>query len=741
MISRILKDNFLQMMIFCCAVCLSAFLLFFVQPLFAKMVLPVLGGSAAVWTTSMLFFQVVLLLGYIYAHLLSTYLSKPWQLTIHLCLALSALFFLPFSYKPLVVAPESPTLWVLFLASSTIGWPFFVISTTAPLLQRWFSYTAHPARENPYFLYAASNLGSMSALISYPFLLERHLGITQQANLWCYLYLFLVIFFMLVVCFVTVNRSSDSTSAFIGSSNSARPTWSLRMTWLILAFIPSSLMLGLTAHVTTDIAAISLFWVLPLALYLLTFILVFSSLIRPTNTFLCCCVASAVVFVVLMLYFFPNNKILAIISHTSLFFFISWFFHAKLAATKPGVGHLTEFFIWLSIGGMLGGVFNALVAPVLFNRVLEYVLVIFVALLLLFFLYRGDSGAKLLIKCLAWCLIFLYVVLVFDSVFSQPVAPQLVKKIWLSALLFAVGLIFLSYKKKIWYGDAIIGSILLVIACFSIPLIEHGILIYRRSFYGSMHVWADQKDDHLVHHFLHGTTLHGLQIFRPEERQKDLLAYYHPDGGFGDIARAFIDDRPDPLRIGILGLGSGAQSCYGSKKDSVIFFEIDRKVVEIASNPKYFAFLQLCPAEMVLGDGRLSLQNQPDRSFDLLFMDAFSSDSVPTHLLTQEAFNLYLSKLVNGGVLIVHVSNRYLDLTKVVGNFKLPTGYVGYLFDRSDSSAEYYVGHAVAIFTKEDYLPQTIGSSERWRTLERDPNFSDWTDDHTNIFSILKVRW
>jgi len=732
-----MKLSFLQTLTFIFSVFLSAFLLFMVQPLFSKMILPVLGGSAAVWTTSMLFFQIMLLLGYIYAHMTAKHLAPRSQIILHIFLIISACVLLPFEFGRSMLSLEHPAIWVLIIATTTVGWPFFVLSASAPLLQRWFSFTSHPRRDNPYFLYAASNFGSMFALLGYPFLIERYVGLGDQKHLWYYLYLALMLSFVVAGLIIFKNTKQEVFSKKNCEINPKPILVFDKIIWVLFAFIPSSLMLGLTSFITMDIAAVSLFWVIPLALYLLTFILVFSEIKQPSYKFFSIALGLTSLLLAIIL-LTSGDKFLQIILNTLLFFFFSWFFHERLASSKPAPAHLTQFYIWMAFGGMLGGIFNAVVVPFIFNFPLEYLLTGAFALVvfLIIGLRKNLSQRDFIILIAKRFMIISVILFIADILMSSPITDSVRFEFTSLALVLMVVMAFSYYKGRLRRFEFLMNSLFLLAFCVLINFLSHKILFADRSFYGSMRVLKEIVGEEVTHTFGHGTTNHGIQIVEPVERRKDIVSYFHPAGAFGDIARGFIAEKQEPLSIGILGLGSGLLSCYANKKDEVIFFEIDKKVEDIARDSRYFTFLDLCPAEVVIGDGRFTLQDYPDQRFDILYMDAFSSDAVPTHLLTQEAIDSYLSKLKPQGPIVVHISNRYLNLSKVVANYTLPEGYGVYYSKQRQSKERHYNQQLVALIAHENNLPQEI-RSEHWEKLNKDPTFRDWTDDFTNIVSVF----
>lgn len=691
----------IQTGMFTATIFVSAFLLFLVQPMFAKMMLPVLGGTAAVWTTCMLFFQATLLAGYGYAHGLTKIARLPVQIGVHVSLVVLAFLSLPLMSPHLDASPEYPALWLLGFAVVTIGLPFLVLSASAPLLQSWFSQTGHPNAHNPYFLYAASNIGSMLALLSYPFGIEGILGLTEQRHLWAVGFGGLLIALAVTAALTLKQRQPESPAHTHPPETDQGAPWSKRLFWMICAALPSSLMLGLTSFVSTDIAPISLFWVVPLALYLLTFIIVFGFgrhiPLKPVALLaLIGSVLGFAVFVSFTVYGFPLSFYASIALHVLVFFFTAWFFHGQLALSKPSAAHLTDFYLWMSVGGMLGGVFNALIAPVLFNSTLEYPLVFLVCAFLIY-KYLKHRG---------W-------------------TPVFFNKEAVSVMVFVI---FVGLARDFAFSNM-------------------GDIIHQdRSFYGNIAIRQsdDEKTKRMVHVLSHGSTHHGAQVIIPKDEQGVPRGYYYREGLFGEVMNGYALKSTEPANMGMIGLGTGALSTYARAGDHLTFYEIDPLVVSIAQNPNYFTYWDQAKGEksIVLGDARLQLNTAPDGYYDVLVVDAFSSDAIPVHLLTQEAMGLFLKKTKPTGGIAIHISNRYLDLEKVIANYTLPAGYASYC-GRHDPDAttslknDFKYPHILCLIGREDSLPENIKTNPTWKKTIPDPSFRPWTDDFSNIFSVF----
>lgn len=716
-------------LLFSAALFISALLLFSVQPLIAKMLLPYLGGSPAVWNTCMVFFQVMLLAGYLYSHLLPRKIGKRNHAIFHLVLLLAAALLLPIGVSERAVASlssaSSAPIWLLTTLLTTVGLPFFILSTNAPLLQSWFSYTAHRRARDPYFLYAASNFGSLLALLSYPVLLEPSLKLREQSLLWagCYVLGFILIVSCAIV--FLISRTTPAPAQEIEQAADVPLSWSRRLRWLALAFVPSSLMLGVTTYLSTDLTPVPLLWVVPLSLYLLTFILQFSGRqanIRVWGRFLLPLLTLPVVFSLACgisqpLWFF-------IPAHLAFFFAACMVCHGQLANDRPSSQHLTEFYLWLSAGGALGGLFNAILAPVIFRSVVEYPLMIVLGCLMRPWktedLSRRDFAGPL-----ALLLMLCAIVLTLERFNAH----------WrLYLILFTVSLVtaYLLVERPVRFGLAILA--VLVGGTLYTPELATT-LHAERNFFGVLRVMRDGSGT--VRFLLHGTTQHGREYI-DESRRCEPLSYYHRAGPFGSITSALAGQTS--ARVAVVGLGAGATASYGVPGQEWTFYEIDPAVVRIARDSGYFSYIRDCSSaaiNFVVGDGRLRLKEAPENYYSLIALDAFSSDAIPLHLLTREAVGVYLSKLANGGLLAFHISNRHLDLSPVLGSIAKSYGLTALIMRDGRVVAE---GKDASIWvvlarSPEDLKPLTV--DDRWETLEPPDNFRVWTDDFSNIFSVL----
>jgi len=734
--------------LFAVAIFTSAALVFVVQPMVTKLVLPMLGGSPAVWNTAMVFFQTALLAGYGYAHLLQRVGSIKLQVGIHLALLLVAALFLPLSVNGLLGDPDptAPIMWLLATLTLSVGAPFAVLSATAPLLQAWYARVraGHADGQNPYVLYAASNLGSFLALLSYPILIEPLATLSAQRWGWSGGY---VAFMLMVVAlaFTVWRRRLDQTAEPAQLEASAPISWREKGILVLLAAAPSSLMLGVTSHLSTDVASAPFLWVLPLALYLLTFVIAFQN--RPwipLNVTLIIQGATGAI-VVLIVAFRSANWSLAFGLHLTAFFFAALMCHQLLASRRPPPDRLTEFYLLMSLGGVVGGAFTALLAPVIFNMVWEYPLV-----LVLVGLARpwgkGPLTGTHIGTLVAAC-----------AVAASPVLLS----IWLNANDDARGWFYANFP----LGMDQLAMVMLMPAAICAFLLRDRALLFtaillmitlsaqwiargydwsysERSFFGVMRV-ANAPDPRLggdVHVLMHGTTLHGAQA---RDGQFDCVPtlYYAEATPIGQAAT--MVERRGPARIGVVGQGSGAMATYKRTEDTMTFFEIDPMVDRLSRDPQWFSYISTCasgPINTVLGDARLTLAKEAPGSYDLLIIDAFSSDAVPTHLLTVEAIQGYLTMLKPDGVVLLHLSNRNLDITMpaVAAAQALGKPSLHQLYYESDSTPEMAEASTEALIlspTAEGL--RDFSADQRWNSPARTV-VRPWTDDYVNLFGSLQ---
>ena len=712
---------------------LSSALLFVLEPMFAKMVLPKLGGTPAVWNVCMVFYQAVLLAGYAYAHELAKRSTPRRTALLQLIIIFAALFVLPI-HAPQALSPasaHSPTLQLFGLLAVGVGVPFFVLTTYSSTLQRWYASTSAGSVSEPYVLYSAGNLGSLLGLFSYPILIERHLGLAAQSRLWEHGYWILLILTAccaLTLWFMPDRKSAGETAIEVRAHGPPLQ----EVGWLALAFIPSSLMLGVATALTTELPPIPLLWVLPLALYLLSFVLVFA--VKPIG-YHGTVIAKLPVVLVAMLFLLVSKTISAPI-FTVPFYLLVLFFacvacHGELALRRPPAAGLTRFYLCLSIGGALGGVFNAIVAPLIFKSVVELPLVLGVLAVALVFM--GTRERRQPVN--TWDFILpasLGLVVAIGSLWlsSMPVAASPMKN-----LLVFVGPIFLCLSFADRPLRFALGFAAILLAS---GLLRYGhVLLTERSFFGVYRVSEGGGYRQLAH----GSTIHGMQSLDPN-RSREPLSYYYATGPIGQVlTTSSISERV--REVAVIGLGAGSLACYAESGRHFTFYEIDPTVETIARSPEYFTFLRDCSqdTEVVLGDARLSLQNTPPHKYDMVIADAFSSDSVPVHLVTREAIELYLAKLAAHGILAFNISNRYLDLRPVLAAIAQDAGLACIVRDDSHlNQYEQRQGKLASIWllmARNRIDLASLASDPSWQTLQMPRGSRVWTDDYSTIAGII----
>ena len=727
--------------IFSLTLFVSAALLFLMEPMFAKITLPVLGGTTAVWTTCMLFYQAMLLAGYAYANAVTRRITPRWQILLCVGLAFAPLTILPFGLPAGRVPPveRNPVPWLLMILTFVVGLPFFVLSTVAPTLQKWFAGVGHPLSKDPYFLYAASNFGSMLGLLSYPILIEPRFRLAEQSRLWAYGYVVLVL--LIVMCSVTLWRAARSQNSGEAATLPERepasvPAFKDRLRWLALAFVPSSLMLGVTTVLTTEIPPIPLFWVLPLAIYLVSFILVFAKkpLISHSE------VAESIPLLILasiipLLLKAEWPLFLEVALNLMTLFVVAVACHGELAKRRPPTEHLTGFYLWIALGGVLGGVFNAVIAPLIFSTVLEFPLALIFAVLLLQIILPGVKAKR---PRFTWLDIALPFAIGTLAIVLVRVLPRVGIKPGTMFNLVAFGpsllLCFSFAKRPIRFA---LGFVALLIAG-TIYAGAYGniILSTQRSFYGIYRITNDGTGQY--HILFDGSTIHGMQSLAPG-RNREPLSYYARSGPVGQAFEAFSGSEK-LKQVAIVGLGAGAIACYAAPGEEFTFYEIDPLVEQIARDPHYFTLLRDCSPEarVVLGDARISLKNTPNRHIGMLILDAFGADAIPIHLLTREAIQLYLAKLADHGVLLFHVSNRYLDLRKVLGNVASDASLVALVeTDTTEIQAGKLPSRWIVMARSKEDLGE-LATDPRWIPSRGDPNARVWTDDFSSILTVFK---
>ncbi len=731
-------------LIFALAIFTSAMLVFSVQPMITKLVLPVLGGSPSVWNTAMVFFQTGLLAGYAYAHLLQRLSSLKLQVGVHVALLVVAATFLPLRVNGLLGDPDpaAPIGWLLAPLTLSVGLPFAVLSATAPLLQAWYARVraGHADGQNPYVLYAASNLGSFLALLAYPVLIEPLASLSGQRWGWSAGYGIFVV--LILALGLTIWQARVATRREPAPLPASPPIpWRERGLWVLLAAAPSSLMLGVTAHLATDVASAPFLWVIPLALYLLTFVIAFQS--RPwipmPVTFI---VQSALLAVTVSLVAFRNsNWIFLLIVNMGAFFFTALWCHQMLAARRPPPDRLTEFFLLLSVGGFVGGAFNALIAPVVFNMVWEYPLVLVAVGLAR--PWRGPLTLRHGYFLVGGLALAVLPHILYNLILPIPALWPLFEKT--TALQQAMVILGAAAICAFMVRDrALVFTGILLAITLSAQHVTRGYdwSLTERSFFGVMRV-ARIEDPGMggpVHVLKHGTTLHGAQARNPDFACDPTL-YYARDTPIG-VATWVVQSRAPAVRMGVVGLGSGAMAAYKRPGDTLTFFEIDPMVDRMARNPRWFTFISNCasgPVETVLGDARLTLADQPDGAFDLLVVDAVSSDASPAHLLTVEALADYLRVVGPTGVVVLHLSNRHLDITlpAVAAARQLGATERHRIYAQREDRP--YMSEASTEVLILSATPEGLAdfvTDPDWKTIV-ETDVRPWTDNYVNLWGAL----
>jgi spermidine synthase len=748
--------------LFCLSSFLGALLLFSVQPMIGKMALPELGGTPAVWNTCLVYFQAALLCGYLVAHgTARLFALRQGRLFALGLLAFAALWGIGYAVQPLELesilgrplASDTQPAFILLLAllrSTTV--PLVLVTATAPLLQAWFVRTGHPSSSDPYFLYAASNAGSLLGLLAYPFIVEPNLGVAAQSRAWQAGFLMLAV--LISACGMTAwglwrSKTIGDSSPRLGLEAEALPGVLARdrpwraaryLQWIILVFVPSSWLLGVTTYLTTDLAPVPLLWIIPLALYLLSFILAFARATAGVARMAQALLPYVLVpWVLVMSAGFAHAAWVPL--HLAAFFIGSLACHGALAAARPPGADATIFYLTIALGGLLGGVFNAIVAPLAFSRIFEYPLAVVLACPVVF----GD-GSWLRQR---WLKVWMNDFLVPATVFSLT-ALVVTNRTGLAdsvlgvlGVMVACGLAFYACataRRRPVRFALVVASVLAATGLASGP---SGRLLYvARSFFGVLRVTHDVE--HNVHRLFHGSTLHGQQSLDPLLRREP-STYFTRSGPIGQLFRS-LDQRlaASGARVAIVGLGAGTLAAYARPGQRWTFYEIDPAVEQVARNPRFFTYLEDCQADsvaVVLGDARVRLRDAPDRLYQLIVLDAFSSDSLPVHLISREAIALYRTKLAAGGVLAFNLSNRYLDLDPVMSRQAQDAGlFYRACHDRHQSDAEKQAGKQPTIWAVMAAAEQDLGELEldsRWQHSAARARSQVWTDDYSDLASYF----
>ena len=720
--------------LFALALTLASALLFVIEPMLGKLVLPSLGATPAVWTTCMLFFQAALLAGYAYAHAAAAWLGPRRQAAVHVAALMIAAATLPVTLDSsgATTSDSTPVTWLLGALARSAGLPFLLVAATAPVLQIWFAALGTRGSEDPYFLYAASNFGSLAGLLAYPVVVEPTWTLGEQSRLWSVGYGLLFAVVAGCACLVWGTRrlappmESHDAEMNVGTVRRAR--------WVALSFAPSSLMLGATTYITTDLASMPLLWVVPLALYLVTLVLAFSRR-QPLRALFAsravCLISLPLLVAVLTDASRPAAVLLPL--HLLALFLGAGSCHAALAADRPSAARLTEYYLWVSFGGVLGGLCNAILAPLAFRAVTEYPLAIVLVCLL------GRSRSKLQLD---WRDVALAAGLAAGIAAASLGAQALgaaTSRVAQLGVYLAPALVCYSFVERPVRFALGLGAI--VLAGLVVPLSPSVLIHGERNFFGVLRVTQDSAER--FHVLVHGNTIHGRQSLDPEDRLEP-MSYYHRRGPLGQVF-ALIDGSSPSVRVAAVGLGAGVMAAYARPGDQWTYYEIDPAVIAIARDERFFTFLKDCRAAapaVVAGDARLRLTGARPQIYDLIVLDAFSSDSIPIHLVTREAIALYLEKLAPGGRIAFHVSHRLLDLRPVLGVLAADRGLVarvredppGEALARGQDSSRW-----VLMARREGDLG-AIGADPRWQPLQIAPGARPWTDDFSNVLGAVDWR-
>ncbi|MVZ97657.1 hypothetical protein EUU23_08050 [Sphingorhabdus sp. IMCC26285] len=721
----------------------GSFLLFLVQPMIARMALPRLGGAPAVWNSAMLVYQALLLAGYAYAHRLTQTTARR-QAIIHIALFLVALLWLPIGLANLQPpANGSPIFWVPWLLTASIGPLFFMVASQAPLMQRWYALSGNEGE--PYALYAASNIGSFGGLIAYPLLVEPFTTLNSQKWIWSGIYIALLI--LVCICALQVWRSNGAGKVQQEQTSAPIPiAWTRRLYWIVLAAVPSGLMLSTTSHLTTDLMAMPLIWVIPLGIYLLSFSVAFADNQKPAYWIsrlapIVLIISGAFVFVV-----WGKAAISGLVASLSLLFFVAVALHNEMYRTRPAPSELTSFYLMMSLGGVIGGFFCAIVAPLLFDWTWEHPILILLAAALLPavpLLRVDENDGRIPVVMTVIGMIALGLGL-FGGI-TEPAEPSFFKIICASVIIL-FGLAVAGFRLPFLLAMA--GLLTINGGWYSFQQTLDGVRM--RSYFGTYTV--NSTESGRVRWLNHGTTMHGMQLLDDPTRP---ISYYPETSGVGIALKKAPALFGPNATVGIVGLGTGTLGCYKKPGQNWTFFEIDPLVIEIARDRKIFSFLEKCAPDVkiTLGDARLTLAEVPKGHFDILALDAFSSDSIPLHLLTKEAFATYRRTLKPDGLLLVHISNRYIDLNPVIAAEAKANGWYAAL--RHDSPTQAMINKGIrasqwiALSPDPAKLAQLTGpvdridsryyDSDQWLHLDPPGDVAPWTDDYASVLPHLSL--
>ncbi|MEM7773974.1 MAG: fused MFS/spermidine synthase [Pseudomonadota bacterium] len=755
-----LSQSTAGLLAFAAALLVSATLLFSIQPMFSRMILPVLGGSPSVWAVAMCFFQAALLAGYCYAHVLNHFASPRAAFAIHLTVLALAATTLPFGLPVWADSPPAgnPYLWLVWLLTVGVGVPFFAVSANAPLLQAWFARSSHPHAHDPYFLYGASNLGSLAGLLAYPVIIEPLLGLDMQRQIWSVGYLALIgtigcCGFLMLAAGTPARAGAQSERGQPDVGNLALPAVSSgeAARWIGLSFVPSALLVAFTTHITTDVASAPLLWVVPLATFLGTFVVVFreQSLIPDIVCQRLQPLLVAASLILIALQGLSNGLVHGVVGYAT-FVVTVLVCHRALYLTRPSADRLTVFYLLMSFGGVLGGIFAALVAPQLFTSVIEYPVLMLAGLLAhrgWVSAWRDPEGRSQIVSLVPLAALVFACGVGSAALGSVQATASFAAPLWLIAIFGGtLSIAVFGVRGRV---SPMVGVAIALIGAFTLGGAPRGELYAERSFFGVSRVI--EKDDGQLRLYAHGSTIHGLERVRDETGATGpfpTASYYHPKAPMVQglvAARAHHADDGRALRIAVIGQGTGSMACHTQPGENLTFFEIDPVVDRISRNPNYFSFIARCAPQAVtkIGDARVVLEKDRSAQFDYLLVDAFSSDAIPVHLLTREALELYVSRVRRNGLVALHVSNRHLDLERVVVATArtIPGLHLVHLFD-SDSTKLPRDGKMsrVVFLSRSEQLINSLRALDIAEPVKAD-GIAPWTDDYADLFSAIVRRY
>ncbi len=697
---KLLPSIFL-VLVFVMSIFVSASTMFIVEPMIAKMFLPSLGGAGNVWNTCVFFFQFILLLAYFYAHLLnSDKLNAQKRAIIHLVVVWLAVYFLPLKMSSAAPDPKHPYIWLLGVLASTSGAIFFALASTAPVLQKWYASTDGPRANDPYFLYAASNLGSLTGLLAYPLVIERQMGLAMQTQSLSSVYIFFAALVTFCTAFYAYQGKKEHKLAQSDSFDSqlsdqiSPPSKKQYYQWLYLTILPASLVLGLTSFVTCELSAFPLFWMIPLSLYILSFIVAFSyfpnKLLGPVR-FLAAIGSTALILTIIFNEYTYSDYVTEFISlHLAVLFLISLACHAQVALSRPSTRYLTNYYLCMAIGGIIGTSLNTFLAPVVLRDLSEYQIV----------------------------------------------------------LAISASLIFTSMQKGKWRVPeravpwVVAGSVVCILLVNSYSSDPRTVLS-KRNFFGLIRIKVDNYYN--LCEIVDGITVHGGQSLDPQERMQPYY-YYSEESPIWSLLK-ILTHSIGLKKHACIGMGAGTMAAYAAPGQTMTMFEINPNVVSVATNPFYFTFIydaikRKAKVDIKTGDGRLEIAKEPDKSYSYIVVDAYSSDSIPLHLMTKEAIAIYNQKLADGGAIAFHITSTYYDVSGVLAKAAQSLGLYALRLDdykNSDSSAPEVAGSKWVVLAKDKELVRKLVEEYHWKPIKIDERQRLWTDDYCDILSVLRV--